>query len=168
MSTDSENGDGAWRRVVDAWTTYIEALQPFWAASAQRVEVIRRALHSPGKERALALTLIPSLPVAERKLLLNDLLQLASYGHGSIAAVRQIVQKLPRKWLLDRIEELVKPILEEGEEEEYRRLLELFVKLDRDLTLRLARQALQHADEGVREAGEDFLHELEGRHARTA
>jgi hypothetical protein len=50
--------------------------------------------------------------------------------------------------------------LRAGAHEEYRRLLELYFLLDRDLTQALATRASHHSDPDTREAGEDFLKRL--------
>jgi hypothetical protein len=85
---------------------------------------------------------------------------LASFSHGSIQAVRKLILSLPRDWVLSRIEEVAEPILRSGDYDEYRRLLELYFELDRELASRLAARARAQEDEDVREAGEDFLDRL--------
>ena len=55
----------------------------------------------------------------------------------------------------------VEPYLCTGSYDEYRRFLELYRALDRELAWKLARRAAAHGDEDIREAGEDFLESLE-------
>ena len=51
-------------------------------------------------------------------------------------------------------------MLADGTDEEYRRLLELYINIDDHLTEKLVKRALQHEDEDIREAGEDFQNYL--------
>jgi len=67
------------------------------------------------------------------------------------------VECYPHDWLLENIEQYAAPLLAYDDDEEYRRLLELYSLIDRDLTLKLARRAAEHADSDIREADEDFL-----------
>jgi hypothetical protein len=71
--------------------------------------------------------------------LLNDLVDLASVSHSDIELGRQAILSLPKNWLLENIEKSAEPLLKNGTDEEYRRLLELYIQIDRELTERLAR-----------------------------
>ncbi len=53
--------------------------------------------------------------------------------------------------------EIAVPLLESGNEEEYRRILELYVRLDGSLALGLAKRAASHLDAEVRAVGREFL-----------
>lgn len=120
------------------------------------VEVIRSALCSPS-QRAAALNVLWYLPVEMSKRLLPDLLRLAAFQHGSIQLVRARIMSLPRTWLLANIEADAEPLLTSGEDEPFRRLLELYAEIDRELMLRLARRAQAHPNPHVKEAATDFL-----------
>jgi hypothetical protein len=79
--------------------------------------------------------------------------------------VRSAIKALPRDWVLARIEAAAEPLLiastEQFQYEEFRRLLELYEQLgNEELLARLAQRALEHDDEDVREAGQDFLARL--------
>ena len=50
-----------------------------------------------------------------------------------------------------------RPYLINGDMEEYRRYLELYLLLDEELTRKLAHRALAHSDPDVIEAGQDFI-----------
>lgn len=145
-----------WQQVVNNEVAYIQTRQSFFAHCKNRVEALKQALHSP-VERGTALRVLDYLPVEERQSLLDDLVDLASVAHADIALCRQVILSLPKIWLLSNIEKSAEPLLQAGAEEEYRRLLELYVELDKDLAERLARRASQHREPDVQEVGEDFL-----------
>jgi hypothetical protein len=93
----------------------------------------------------------------ERKALLRDLVELVSVGHSDIQLCRvTILNLLPRVWVLSHIDKIVQSILEHGTDEEYRRLLELYLLLDDGLTQQLIQQALQHPNIHIQEVGMDF------------
>ncbi|MEG5137769.1 MULTISPECIES: hypothetical protein [unclassified Microcoleus] len=100
--------------------------------------------------------LIEYLKIEERQLLFDDLIDLASVSHSDIELCRQVILALPKSWLIENIETSTAKIMENGTDEEYRRLLELYIKIDLELAGRLAKQALDHADPDVCEVGEDF------------
>ena len=135
----------------------MDASREFMIGPVDRVGVLGRALRRPGKERMIALGIVGSLPVAERQALLPDLVFLASWTHGSLQTAREAITALPRGWVLDQIEGVAEPLLERGDDDTYRRLLELYELLDRGLMLRLARRAATSDDADIREAGEDHL-----------
>ena len=108
----------------------------------------------------IAMRLTKVLTPAELKALFPQLVALASWDHGMVQAARDRILSLPRDWVLQHIEEVAEPLLQEGDYVEYRRFLELYVQLDPELAARLARRAAAHADSDVKEAGEDFLEAL--------
>lgn len=150
-STDRES----WQRFVEAERSFISARMQLIKAPSI-IALIRKGLEQP-TERTAALNVAALLPVDKRRELFGDLLALASFGHGLTGEARRIILSLPRDWLLTHIEEHAEPLLAYDDYEEYRRLLELYSLIDRDLTLRLARRAAEHADPDIREAGEEFL-----------
>jgi hypothetical protein len=116
-------------------------------------------LHDP-RGRMAALKLADSLSISELQLLFKELLSLASYGHGLIRSVRGLIFKLPHDWLLAHIEAEAEALLQSGDDNTYRRFLELYLDIDHDLTRRLVQRALAHPDEDIRETGQDFLEML--------
>jgi hypothetical protein len=147
-----------WHRLVASHRAFALALQEFLAGGTERVAVLREALR--GSDRNTALYVAPSLTVPERMELFPEWVFLASWGHGAIQAARDMILSLPRDWELARIEQEAEPFLRDGSDDEYRRLLELYELLDRDLALALAHRAAAHADPDIREAGEEFLDKL--------
>lgn len=148
-----------WQRLADAHIEYARAAQAFLAEGVDRVGIIHRALGSP--HRHPAFIMLEYLKPAELIQLFDDLLGQASYAHGSIRSVRDAIKRIPRGWLLERIEEAVEPYLAAvTDDQEYRRFLELYSEIDETLTLKLARRAAAHMNSEIREAGVDFLEKL--------
>jgi len=147
---------GLWQHYVEAEHAFITARMRLFSHSAALLELVHSGLTDP-TERAAALDVSALLSVGQKQQLFGDLLALASFGHGSVRKVRDLILSLPHDWLVANIEHYAEPLLEYDEHEEYRRLLESYRLIDRDLTLRLARRAAAHGDEDIREAGEDFL-----------
>ena len=133
--------------------------QEFLRGCTDRVAAIQKGLQNPG-ERGTALRLFFYLSLSERQSLLDELVDLASVGHSDIELCREAILSLPKGWLLEHIECSVESLLADGTDEEYRRLLELYVRIDDRLTEKLVKRALQHEDIDVREAGEDFQNYL--------
>jgi hypothetical protein len=145
-----------WAALRDQENRMFVARRDFLVNTTDRVGVLRAALDDPG-QRGTALRLLPHLREDEVRQLFDPLVRLCSVGHGDIVACRAAIRALPRDWVVDRIEASAEPVLAAGDDEEYRRLLELYDDLDPGLTQRLAVRAAAHDDPHVREAGRDFL-----------
>jgi hypothetical protein len=117
--------------------------------------MLRKALQNPS-ERVTALEILDYLTNEERQSLFDELIKLASVGHSDIELVRYEILSFDKSWLLENIENQAKSVLKNGTDEEYRRLLELYIQIDDGLTKRLIEKALQHSDLGIKEVGEDF------------
>jgi hypothetical protein len=89
---------------------------------------------------------------------LSQLLELACRAQhvGNIELARRYLVSIPREWLLDQIEPLAEELITSGGEWEYRRLLELYERLDDDLLRRLVARGLLSDNEEIKEAAEDF------------
>lgn len=149
-----------WHKVFEKEIAYIQARQDFLKNCTDRIGLIKKALHNP-TERGTALRLIEYLNLEERQSLFDDLVDLASVSHSDLELCRKVILSLPKTWLLANIEKRTEPLLQDGTDEEYRRLLELYIDIDRELTQRLAIRALQQDDPDIREVGEDFQNYLE-------
>ena len=159
MSAEPSSDDIAvWNRLVESHNAFAMASREFLAEGVDRVRLMHSALR--GKDRATAIYMLRHLRVSELQQLFDDLVFQASYAHGAIGAIREAILSLPREWVLGNIEQVAEPLLQDGTYDEYRRLLELCIELDRDLTYRLARRAVEQTDEDIREAGKDFLDRL--------
>jgi hypothetical protein len=154
----SNDSSVRWHRLVASHQAFAGALQEFLAEGAERVAVLREALR--GSDRNTALYVAAALTLSERMDLFPEWVFLASWTHGAIQAARDVILSLPREWVRARIEREAEPFLRDGTDDEYRRFLELYAVLDRELALTLARRAAVHADPDIRAAGEDFLDKL--------
>lgn len=155
----TENDTELWRKLVEKELTYTQTRQKFLNNCTGRAALIKQALQNP-TQRGTALRLIEYLKLEERQGLFNELVDLASVSHSDIELCRKAILSLPQKWLLANIEKSAESLLQDGTDEEYRRLLELYIDIDWQLTQRLAIRALQHDDPDIREAGEDFQNYL--------
>ncbi|VXD12078.1 conserved hypothetical protein [Planktothrix serta PCC 8927] len=144
-----------WQSVVTGELGYIQSRQAFLNSCIDRVAMLQKGLQNP-RERGTALRLLFYLTLPERQRLFNDLVALASVSHSDIELCREVILSLPKTWLLDNIENSAEDLLADGTDEEYRRLLELYINIDDHLTERLVKRALKHEDADIREAGEDF------------
>ena len=160
MSRPTDADAALWDRLVEANTAFARLSGEFLGGDVDRVAVLREVLRNPGPGRMAAFRLLNSVRPSERQELFGELMLLASFAHGAIQVVRDAILSLPRDWVLEHIEEQAESLLRDGTYDEYRRMLELYYALDRDLTRRLARRAAARADEDIREAGEDFLEKL--------
>jgi hypothetical protein len=158
----TEKDPQLWRKLVEREISYIQTRQDFLNDSTDKVALIKKAFQNPS-ERGTALRLIEYLKLEERQNLFNELVDLASVSHSDIELCRKGILSFPKTWLLANIEKSAESLLQDGTDEEYRRLLELYIDIDRALTQRLARRALAHADPDIREAGEDFQNYLNNR-----
>lgn len=160
MEEEASDGDRAlWRDLVEAEGNFLAARHSFVRAAANPVAILRDALHRPS-ERGIALRLLRSLPTKDSLGLFDDLVELASVGHADISLARELIVRMPRDWVLSNIEATAQPLLLGATDEEYRRLLELYILLDPNLTMQLASRAAASQDEDIREAGADFLDRL--------
>lgn len=144
-----------WQELVDQAHAYQQANQAFFQNCQDRLAIIKKALHHP-TQRKTALDFCGYLTLEERQSLLDDLVELASVGHSDIEQVRQIILSLPQDWLLNNIENSANQVLEKATDEEYRRLLELYVKIHISITRKLIKQALNSDDPDIHEVGQDF------------
>lgn len=160
----SQSSAAVWRDLVKKHLSgndedLAEAINRFFANDIDRVAVLKQALRS--KDRPTAVFLLPYLPVSELQELFNELIFLASFSHGAVQTIREAILSLPREWVLDRIEDATEPLLVSGTYDEYRRLLELYMEMDRRKAKKWALRAAANPDSDIREAGEDFLRRIE-------
>jgi hypothetical protein len=155
-----------WDRVVQEFiggSAPQPAREEFFGPGVDRVGLIRAALRRPGgNDRMAAIALVRRMPTAEQQQLFPELVRLARAAHGPVGAVREILCRLPRPWVLERIDAEVEPVLQRGEYEDFWMLLELFEQIDPERALRLARRANDQSDPEIRELGGEWLSRLAG------
>ena len=143
--------------LVNSFRAYTEAVGKFLSKGVDRVSLIREIIR---EDINVALKLAEYLSESEHKQLFNIWVGGASH-HKYVGMYRKFITALPRDWVLERIEAAAEPYLIDGDMEEYRRYLELYLLLDEELTRKLAQRALAHSDPEVVEAGQDFIEILE-------
>lgn len=148
---------------VQAWKDYLASnhgagarKKLFAACGPAVVELIRRGFAKPG-ERVASFKAAGDLTLEQQQELLPELVAMASWGHGLLNEARTLILKLPRDYVLANVEQAAEPILVKGEEEEYRKFLELYTELDKELTVKLAKRAAGHDDEEICEVGREYL-----------
>jgi hypothetical protein len=159
----TENDFTLWRNFRQAEMDFFAVRWEFFSGCTDRELVIRQALNN-ASDRGTALRLLLYLDVKERLPFFDDLVSLASVNHSDIELVWEVLLSLPKDFLLSNIEKSADTVLNNATQDpyvEYRCLLELYLKIDRKMTYRLAQRAWQSEDEDVREAGEDFIKLLE-------
>lgn len=149
------NGQDIWDNVVMSYKAYLEATSHFLTADIDRVSLLKKALQGP--DRKTAFHLLKFVELEELQQLFEKLVFWASTSHSAIGVVREAIKSLPREWVIEHIEQVAEPLLMKGTYDEYRRLLELYVEIDPELTRRLAKRAIQSSDLDIREAGQDFI-----------
>jgi hypothetical protein len=156
----SDQSAKQWQVLIDADRAFSDALANFvrgWSEDSQRI--LKSGLRS---HIMVALAIIRALPVEESIQLLPDLLYYARSVHGHLEDVRQTILSIPKDRLIREIELAAKPLLSTGDDEDYRRFLELYLRIDSQLALRLARAAASASDLHIREIGEEFVQKLGG------
>ncbi len=154
----SEHDRHLWKQLMESYNDFSVVLGKFLLEDVDRISLMRRALR--GSDQAIALFIASYMKPTELVELFDQLVFLASFVHGSLQTVRKLILALPREWVLANIESVAEPLLQDGTYDEYRRFLELYIQLDRNLALKLARRAAENPDEDIHEAGEDFLEKL--------
>jgi hypothetical protein len=157
--SSTEQDQQLWQQFVNQANAYDQSRQVFFQQCKDRIKIIKTALHHPNQRR-VALLFFEYLNETERQGLFDDLIDLASVGHSDIELVRQVILSFPQSYLLDQIESSAEIVLENGTDEEYRRLLELYLEIDISLVRRLIDRALKSSDPDIYEVGEDFQYYL--------
>jgi hypothetical protein len=87
-------------------------------------------------------------------------LELASVGHNDIELCRNVIKMIPNYWLRDNLINLMEPILNNGDEEEYMRLAELCCDIDIDLLKYILKKSKESDNADILEISryfDDFL-----------
>lgn len=154
MTATLTNPANLWQRVIDSHQQYSEAFTEFLANSSDKVEVLRKALR--GNDRTLALRAVPSLSVDEKKALMPEWVNLARAAHSPFHIAWNVIESLPREWVMQNIEKEVDAILANDEETDYWLFLQLYARLDTALMKKLAMRAVRHADPEISELGREW------------
>jgi hypothetical protein len=150
-----------WIQLTQTDATSNEQLHDFLrSCSAHATKLIRASLKAGNpREREYSFRATELLDLNLRQELLPDLVVLAcepSYV-PTILRSREVLLTFPKEWLCQHIETAAEPLLASEDEWVYRRLLELYARIEISLTLRLANRAVQHPNPEIQRAGEEFL-----------
>jgi hypothetical protein len=144
-----------WTALCAAETAFYEARMALLRKAQDLTSVIGEALDKPA-QRGTALRLLQILPEERIRPHVSRLVDLASVGHADIEHCRAVLERLDRDWLIQHLEDHVKPILRHGGEEEYRRIAELYTLLSADLLATHLARCAGHAEAEVQEIATDF------------
>lgn len=155
MSEDAGN-EIPWDELNQSYSRFIEERDNYLRLKKMALESldVLTTLKSsvPGFPRELALEKASSLSTEEKKVLLPELMALASYSHGLTGRAWELILSLPHDWLISNIEEYANPQLEVGGYEEYSAFLGLYEKISPKLFQDLLERGKNHPDAEVREA----------------
>jgi hypothetical protein len=127
------------------------------------IERYKQELDGIHKNLWLHLDSVPQLSHLEQQAVLSYFLELACQTQNilNIELGRASLIALPRDWLLKNIERAFKPLLQNNDEWEYRRLLEVCWKLDRGLVDNLILWGLDSTNLEIQQTAKECLAELE-------
>jgi hypothetical protein len=154
----SETDDhGLWAAVVAAQTELAARRADFHQHARSPGPILAQALSGPPSEQAAALRFLAvSRYLSDHLELLPALIELA-LSHRWAAYARQAIGAARRDHLIPAMRQLVLPLLENADCDDYRRLAELLAHVQAwELLGELIRRALTSADADMREVGEDF------------
>lgn len=105
----------------------------------------------------LALVIVEKLSTDETKRLFPVLVQLATRTVPHTGTARDIVTALPRDWVLQNVEQVTMPMLERGDPEECRRVLELYSALDNTLLLAACKRLVSSGLPDLQTLAKEFM-----------
>jgi hypothetical protein len=146
-----------WAAVVAAQAELAARRADFHQHARSPGTVLAEALTGPPRQQAAALRfLAASGYVSDHLELLPTLMQLA-LSHRWAAYARQAIAAARRDRLIPAMQQLVPPMLENADCDDYRRLAELLAHIKEwELLGELTRRAVASADPDMREVGDDF------------
>jgi hypothetical protein len=146
-------------RMYEAYTV---AKRDLLSNDAEQItEIIRVASIIPG-QRAAALDAAKSLSPEQLQMLIGNLLAIASSLNGQMDTAHDLILTIPRAWLLEHIEDAAESVLMREDDEDYRGLFELYLRIEKQLAQRLAQRAASSQKLEVVEAGKYFIEVLNG------
>lgn len=109
-------------------------------------------------EVAADLSAVTALPAPQADRVVSEILSCACQAtHASLIELgREAAASLPRQWLLEQIERVADRTLNYDDDWEYRRLLELYKRLDDALLSRLVLRGVNSQNSEIAEAAGDF------------
>ena len=122
----------------------------------------QRFLNSYHPDLLVRPELIEQLEFTQGREILSEFIELACQCQNirNIELGRAGIWALPKNWVLDYIEEVAEPMLQQNDEWEYLRLFEVYWHIDESLVKRLAMRCLDCCDSEIQELGKDCLAKL--------
>jgi hypothetical protein len=145
-----------WERLVSLTSELDELRVKLLSLDSEPVKLLRRALDVP-HERGAAFELINHIGVEERKQLFTQLLDLACCANKYQPEAFLAVCSLPRRWTMENIREPATEILKRASEEEFGLILHVLYEVHPELGASIARERVDHPDEGMRQIARAFL-----------
>jgi hypothetical protein len=159
MSKDLVEDEDIWAQLSETYNAALGAERAFRGEGVNRTALLRKGLRTG--DVAVAFYAADMLTLDEKMELFDVWVEWAMYSQGYTDAAQEIIRSLPRDWVLERIEAVAYPLLDDADSLDYSLLLALFRDLDRDLAERLASKALESPDAETRFVGQQFLDQLE-------
>jgi hypothetical protein len=130
----------------------------------------RRRMDSFQENLWANLDLAPHLDGVVAEAMIAYLLELACQCQNmrNMTLGRMTLWALPEQWLSEQIESIAEPLLQLNNDWEYRRLLEVYWRLDKSLVRKLALRGLNNPNPEIREAGQECLDRLADADARRS
>jgi hypothetical protein len=146
-----------WMAVVAAQTELAARRADFHQHARSPASILAGALNGPAREQAAALRFLADFGyVGDHIELLPKLIELAQ-SHRWAGYARQAIGAARRDRLLPALQQLVPPLLDTADCDDYRRLAELLAHVKAwEILGELTRRVLASADPDMREVGEDF------------
>lgn len=143
------------------WIAYQRILSELQNKASDKVQVAKHMLQSPLHKYAMTWDYIDSLTVNERQLLFYNILDCSTDWNSPSQkrAFNQIINELPRDWVLENLEEIFSPLLEEYKDEAYRSLIYIYEQINFEKAIYWAKVALAHEDKDVKLEGKEWLEE---------
>lgn len=142
-----------WRSYFDAECRLIACRMALVQDRRAFDESVHLALTDPA-QRGAALRLLLGVSSDLSKPHLKQLVRLAAVGHRDVAASRELVRRLPGATA--EIAGAVSEVLEDGTEEEYRRVAELYSGFDEALLGAHVARCSEHPDPDIRAIATEF------------
>lgn len=158
MKNSSQDEKIIWHQLVGNYLGFSKSLKEFFSKDVDRVTIIRDAFRRG--EIAPSLYVLKHMPTSESVQLFEELVKIST-AHGYAGAAREIIFSLPREWVLSNIEFAIEPLLTEGIDDDYRRILELLIDLDHELTMKYVQMAIGHPKKEIQEVGQDFKERID-------
>jgi hypothetical protein len=143
-----------WQHMLSAYMKYVEKSGEFFQSNLDRVKILREGFQRG--DTPVVLDLASGLDVSELIQLLPELLYIST-APGYARKAREIILSMPQEWLLLNVEEAAESIMKANDEEDFRRLFELYLEIDHELAEKFSERVLNHSDEYIRDIGQDFV-----------